>query len=248
MYRLGCLLSLAAVAALAQPAFDVASLKPVAVTPGTYRANLGEMRHGAVILTNVTLSDCLRFAFEITNDAQIAGPGWIRNRDVRFDIEGKAAPDTPAPQLHAMLQNLLIERFRMTLHRESRELAWLALVAGRKGSKLEPAKEGTSAAGNRFVLGAIVSNRLSMHVLVLLLSRFLRQTVIDKTGLEGFYQVKLEWTPEPAAGVAAESPNPPEGLSIFAAVQEQLGLRLEARKGPLEVLVVDSADQAPQAN
>ncbi|MGP8244377.1 MAG: TIGR03435 family protein [Bryobacteraceae bacterium] len=98
------------------PSFDVASLKPVQLTPGPYRANLGTARHGKVVLKNVTLSDCLRFAYGITNDAQIVGPDWIRDRDVRFDIMGKAAPDTPRERLLLMLQTLLIDRFKTRRH------------------------------------------------------------------------------------------------------------------------------------
>jgi uncharacterized protein (TIGR03435 family) len=79
------------------PSFDVGSLKPIPLTPGadTYRANLGTIRHGELAMTNVTLADILRFAFAITNDEQIAGPDWIRNKMVRFDILAKAPPTRP---------------------------------------------------------------------------------------------------------------------------------------------------------
>src|ERR1043166_4239312 len=87
------------------PTFEVASLKPVPLIPGNYNANLGTARHGELTMTNVTLSDCLRYAYGITNDAQIIGPDWIRNKEVRFHITGKAAPDTPTDQLLLMLQN-----------------------------------------------------------------------------------------------------------------------------------------------
>src|SRR5689334_749308 len=96
--------AIVAITAQSPPAFEVASLKAVQTTPGNYRANLGTARHGQVTLTNTTLSDCLRFAYEITNDLQIAGPDWIRNKDVRFDIVAKASPETPDSQLRLMLQ------------------------------------------------------------------------------------------------------------------------------------------------
>jgi hypothetical protein len=159
-----------------RPAFDVASLKPVELTPGNYSANLGTARNGEVILTNVTLSDCLRFAYTITNDAQIAGPDWIRNRnkDIRFDIRGKAAPDTPLPQLLAMLQTLLDEPFRLELRREMRSLAYLSMEPARNGPKLRPAVEGSDASRNHKWLNSIVSNRMAMPLLATLLSRFTR--------------------------------------------------------------------------
>src|SRR5690242_13205222 len=145
-----CLLLLLAGTLQAQspPSFEVASLKPVQLTPGLYRANLGTARQGKVTLTNVTLGDCLKYAYGITNDAQIAGPDWIRSKEVRFDIEAKAPPDTPVPQLLQMLQTLLAERFQLALHREPRELSYLALVVGKKGPKLEPPKEGSNASPN----------------------------------------------------------------------------------------------------
>jgi len=240
----------------ASPVFDVASLKPVALTPGPYRANLGTDRHGEVKLTNVTLGDCLKFAYGITNDAQIAGPAWINNKDVRFNIEAKAQPDTPRDQLLLMLQNLLAERFRMALHREQRELTVLRLVVARNGPKIRGESPDATGSGPRFAPGVIVSDRLTMPVLATLLSRFSREPVLDETGLSGAYDVNLQWTPEtrptPPTGGAAEPDQPgapaPDHPSIFSAVQEQLGLKLERRKGPLEVLVVDRADRVPVAN
>ena len=90
-------------------------------------------------------------------------------------------------------------------------------------------------------------------MLATLLSRFLREPVVDMTGLKGWYEVKLEWTPDPRqtrspSEGGAVPPVPDGGVSIFTAVQEQLGLRLESRKGPLEVLVVDRAERSPMEN
>ena len=247
-------LSLLSILGMAQmpPAFDVASLKPVQLTPGNYRANLGTAVHGEVTLTNATLSDCLKYAFEITNDSQISGLEWIRNKEVRFDILAKAPPETPVPQLRLMLQALLQERFGLVLHREPRVLPFLALVVGKKGPLFHDAQEGWEGAGKPSVPGRIFVHRMS--VVATLLSRFMRQPVVDMTGLTGFYDVKLEWTPDqamPAPGDGTqprEAPEPPAGPSIFTAVQEQLGLKLESRKGPLEVLVIDHAEMVPKGN
>ena len=246
-------LSLLAALGIAQtPSFDVASLKPVRLSPGNYRANLGTALRGEVTLTNATLSDCLKYAFEITNDSQISGPDWIRNKDVRFDILAKAPHDTPLPQLRLMLQTLLTERFNLVLHREQRVLPFLALVVGKKGPQFHEAQEGWEGAGKTSIPGLVFLHRMS--VLATLLSRFMRQPVVDMTGLTGYYDVKLEWTPDqplpkPADGAEPrEAPEPPAGPSIFTAVQEQLGLKLESRKGPLEVLVIDSAERVPKEN
>src|SRR2546421_8449306 len=95
-----------AIAALAQgPSFDVASVKPSPPPAGdVYRANLGTAFHGEVLLSNATLSDCLKFAYGLSSDTQLEGPGWITDKSVRFDIQAKAAPDTPRTQLLEMLQ------------------------------------------------------------------------------------------------------------------------------------------------
>src|SRR5271169_7194487 len=104
---------LAAVMAHAQsrPAFDVASLKPSPPAAGDkIYINLGTARHGTVTLSNACLADCLRYAYSITDDDQLAGPDWITLKEVRFEIEAKAPADTPLPRLREMLQTLLTER------------------------------------------------------------------------------------------------------------------------------------------
>src|SRR5262245_12320745 len=110
-----------------RPVFDVASLKPVQLTGGgTCNATLGPARNAVVTLTNARLADCLRYADPISNDEQLAGPDWIFDTSVRFDITGKAALETPLPQLREMLQALLAERFQMQLHREPRTMSYVA--------------------------------------------------------------------------------------------------------------------------
>ena len=231
------------------PSFDVASLKPVQLTPGadTYRANLGSIRHGEVAMTNVTLADILRFAFGITNDEQISGPDWIRNKMVRFDILAKAPPDTPTDQLLLMLQTLLKERFQFAWHREQKVLSFLALEVGKNGSKLHEAQEGTDSSGNKFFIGAIVSNRVTMQMLTTVLSRYLREPILDMTGLKGYYEVKLEWVPE-SGQLGAPGTDAAGGPTIFTAVQNQLGLMLKPQKRPMDVIVVDHAERVPAEN
>lgn len=230
-----------ALPAVSQPRFDVASVKAVPFTPGDYRANLGAAVHGEVTLTNATLSECLRYAFAINNDDQIAGPDWIKSREFRFNIVAKASPETPTAELRAMLQTLLMERFKIGMHRANTEHAFLALVMGKTGSKLREAVDSGNTKGDRQIMGSIISSHLSMEQLVTLLSRFMHQPVLDMTGLKGQFQVKLEWTPESLQAPVGD--DPAARPSIYAAVQEQLGLVLDRRKGPLEVIVVDHADK-----
>jgi bla regulator protein blaR1 len=238
--------------------FEVATVKAVPPPqPGEqFNINLGTVRNGRVTLTNVSLSDCLRFAYGIVSDSQIAGPDWIKSKAARFEIVAQADPGTPREQLLSMLQTLLEERLKLVLHREQKELSYLMLVPAKHGSKLRQAEADASPDGGAMVLGRIVSSRMSMATLAMLLSRFERQTVLDKTGLNDSYEVKLEWNwrrdwPVPPGGDASGLREPSEdkdGPSIFTALEEQLGLKLEARRGPLEVLVVDSAEKVPAEN
>src|SRR5690348_10470135 len=142
-----CLKKLLMVAVIAtpayaqQPQFEVATVKlspPVAAgTP--LPINLGAFRNGTVMLTNTTLSECLQFAYGIVSNAQIAGPDWIKSRDVRFDIVGKTGPDVSRDQALLMMQTLLAERLKLSLHHELREMSFLALVVAKNGTKLAPA-------------------------------------------------------------------------------------------------------------
>jgi len=145
-----------------------------------------------------------------------------------------------------MLQTLLTERLKLVVHHEQKELRFLALVEGKGGPKLHEAKAQPAPDTTFNVAGRIVRNQISLPQLALLISRFERQTVMDMTGLKGFYEVKLEWTSDDTR--VREATDSPLAPSIYTAVQEQLGLKLEARRGPVEVLVVDSAEKVPGEN
>ena len=234
------------------PAFDVASLKPSPPRTGDLLyINLGTARHGMLTLSNACLADCLRYAYSITNDDQIAGPDWIKFKDVHFEIEAKAPPSTPLPQLREMLQTLLMERFKLEYHTTQKTMSFVALVVGKNGPKIVEAVEDSDASHNSFIPGKIVSNRIPMATLVTLLSRFLGETVVDMTGLKAWYALNLEWTPEPVESRRPDAPPPADvapGPTIFSGVESQLGLKLEHRKGPLDVMVIDHAERVPVGN
>jgi uncharacterized protein (TIGR03435 family) len=235
------------------PAFEVATVRRSPPPEGdNININVGTVRNGKVTFANASLSDCLKFAYGIVSDDQIAGPDWIKSKAVRFDIVAQAPVDTPREQLALMLQPLLRERLKLEMHHEPRTMPFLALVVGRSGPKLAAStKENDVGKLNSTSGGRIGSNRMSMQLLATLISRFERRTVVDMTGLEGNFEVHLEWTPDsPSTAVSpdAVSPDAPRGPSIFTAVQEQLGLKLESRKEPLDVLVVDHSEQVPTEN
>ena len=252
--RLAVWAGIAAAAFAQAPPFDVASLKPSPPTMGdSIRINLGTVLHGELRMTNVSLADILRFAFAITNAEQIDGPDWIKNKTIHFDIVAKAPPGTTIEPVRMMLQTLVVERFKLVYHREPRELSYLALSIAKKGSKLEPAEEGAPDGGSKYYIGDIETKAVTIPMLATVLSRYLREPILDETGLKGYYAVHLKWTPErPLSATGAGGPAPQasdaEGPSIYDAVQSQLGLRLEGRKGKVDVIVVDSALQTPIAN
>ena len=227
------------------PAFDVATVKmggPVEAN-GNININTGKILNGIVTLSNATLSDCLKFAYSLTTDAQLAGPDWINQKVVRFEVTGKAPLRTPDDQLRLMLQTLLKERFQIAMHTEQREITHYELVIGKNGPKLKESTVSPGEASGMARLDGIQSNRMQMNKLAMLLSRMTRMPVLDKTGLAGFYQFDLRYANE----VSGDT-DTPAGPSIFTAVQEQLGLKLESKKGPVEVLVIDHAEKVPSDN
>ena len=232
------------------PEFDVASLKPVILDGAdTYRANLGSYRNGTLTATNVTLAEAMRFAYDITSDDLVAGPDWIKNKFVRFDITGKTSPTTPRAEALQMLRTLLEDRFDLKLRKEPRNLSYFALTAPDGAARLKvveipPAEQKTSLG-----LGRIQHNNITMLLLATLIARFTRTPVVDQTNLTGTYDLTLGWARDTSMPLPNAAPaETPDGPSISEAVQKQLGLKLEKRKGPIEVLVVDAARQVPKEN
>jgi len=121
--------------------FDAATLKASPPSEGDLiYINLGRIQNGRLTLTNASLSDCLKFAYSIVADAQLAGPDWIKSKAIRFDVVAEAPSNTPRERMLLMLQTLLAERLKVAVHHESRELAYLALVQAKKGSKMRQAE------------------------------------------------------------------------------------------------------------
>lgn len=231
--------------------FDVASLKPTQPSP-PYPITLGRTRRGITELTNITLAQALRFACGLLSDDQITGPEWIKSVDTLFAIVGKAPPETPPEKIRLMTLNLLTERFNLKLHQDKREIAYYALVVDKKGTKLH--ESGAAPAGGVEVRsGRIVLPRASITTLVAALGTVgMGRPIVDMTELKALYAIKLDWTPlnrgiaRPDSAV--DPATSPTGPTLFEAITEQLGLRLEMRKGPMDVIVVDSVNRIPIPN
>ena len=229
--------------ALQAQSFEVATVKvsPPLIGEKIF-INLGRVTNGTLTFSNASLSDCLRYAYDLTSDQQLVGPDWIKSKEFRYEIVAKAAPPLTREQASKMLRPLLIERFKLESHWNPREMTYYELSVGKNGSKLQPEKERAVTYPENGLM-QINQPHLSMLMLATLLSRFeLRVPVVDQTGIQGNHDVKLEWLP------ATARPDAPDGPSIFTAVKEQLGLQLAAKKGLVQVLVIDHAEKTPIDN
>jgi len=191
-------------------------------------------------------------AYNVRDFEISGGPGWI-NTD-RWDIEAKAegvAGRLPLDQFKPMLRVLIEDRFQLKVHREMKEMPAYVLSMGKNGSKMQPnsGEPGPDLRGGR---GQWTAKKVPMAMVAQVLSNTLRRLVIDKTGLAGEYDFTLEWAPEtgqgtavggPPPGPAPEAPPAAEGPSIFTAIQEQLGLRLDSQKAPVETIVIDRVEK-----
>ena len=281
--------------------FEVASVKPAAPPESGRFSSSTRRDQGRFTATNVTLKSLVMQAY-VLKDYQLQCPGWMESE--RYDIVAKVPDSTPKEQVNAMLQNLLLERFKMTVHREQRDLPAYTLTVAKSGPKMKefvpdpntpPMNDGAATGRGgmppmppRFTPPPkdkdgypIVSGRggwsssssegrtkmtavgITMASLKDMLSRQLGQPVVDKTGLTGKYGFRLEYAadgmmgpplPMPMQMRAGASSGPVDGLSdasgptIFRALQDQLGLKLEAGKTPVEIIVVEKADKVPVEN
>lgn len=226
----------------AQPApesrFEVASIKP---TPADqYNGSSGiKSGHGRITASGVTLKRCIIGAYGVGPSQIVGGPPWLDSD--RFEIAAKADQPLGDAGLMTMLQTLLADRFKLALHHETRTLEALVLEVAKSGPKLEKAEgEGSSTDSHR---GGITGRSLSMDHFAWVLARALNVPVVNQTGLEGNFNFKLEWSPDADKPVKPGEIPADTGPSIYAALQEQLGLRLASRKAPVDVLVIDHAER-----
>jgi uncharacterized protein (TIGR03435 family) len=241
------------------PAFDAASIKPSAPdTPLKVDFAAG----GRLTISHATLRFLIKIAYDVSDQQILDGPGWINSR--RFDLQGtplapyggdptKMTPDQILVfhgPTRLRLQRLLADRFNLELKKESQPMPIFALVLGKSGSKLKP----TATAGDpemSFNHDILQAKRVDMPTLARFLSE--GQTgrpVIDETGIPGKFDFRLEWTPDPSLDPlqAASQTQPSDaGISVFTALQQQLGLKLEPRTSPADALVVKRAE-LPTAN
>jgi uncharacterized protein (TIGR03435 family) len=229
------------------PAFDVASVKANQTAAGGERAGSRssiDSVPGSLTVRNASLGACINWAFDV-RDYQIAGPGWLYQE--KYDIAAKAAGPVPTAQLRRMLQTLLADRFKLQVHRETRELPVYALVVTRSGPKLHTANPDSNT-DMRGENGSFVFRGTSMAQFADDLSTmiFVDRPVLDRTGIPGVFDFSLKFADSNAEMKRATLQG--DGPSIFTIVQEQLGLKMEAQKGPIEMLVIDRVEKTPVEN
>ena len=245
--------------------FEVASVKvnkeggpsSVRVTPG-----------GMLTVTNNNLRNIIRNAWNITNDQIVGGPDWIDSE--RFDITAKASRPFSQDEARGMLKALLAERFGLVTRNETRELPVYVLVLARKDGALGPQMKkseldcaalfaSVTAGGKmperlpngnlpcgmsvRAAQGQVVGSPASMEQLTRNLVGGVGRIVVDKTGLQGYYDFTLNFAPESVPGAPAAPAADVTAPSLFTAMQEQLGLKLEPGRAPIQVLVIDRAER-----
>ncbi len=221
----------------APPRFEVASIKPT--PPDLYRGSSGiPTGHGRLTGNHVTLKRCIIGAYSVGPSQVIGGPPWLDTD--RFEIAAKAGQPVGDDALMVMLQSLLAERFKLVLHRETRMLDALVLEVAKNGPKLEKAE--SANAGTDSSHGRIDAKALTMDHFAWVLSRTMGVPVINGTGLQGAFNFKLEWSPDSDKPLKPGEIPPDTGPSLYTAIRQQLGLRLHARKAPVEVLVIDHAE------
>jgi uncharacterized protein (TIGR03435 family) len=251
------------VLAFAQTAqFEVASVKPAAPDARGMRCTggPGTSDPGSLRCDNYSLSYLVMMAYNLRS-FQLTAPGWMDT--ARFDVVARIPPGTGRRQFELMQQSLLAERFGLRVHLEKKDMTVYELAVGRSGPKLkeshEPVAGKPEATWKPPAYGPPVRTMTrvdrkgdSIADLANFLSNQLGQPVTDATGLGGRYDYVLTFLMEPggrAAGPVASNGSEPEfGINLIDAVRDQLGLRLEKKKGQADVLVVDHAEKVPAEN
>jgi uncharacterized protein (TIGR03435 family) len=222
----------------------VASIRPSVVGREGGEGSLSsrvEYTTDSLTMRNISLSECLQWAYGVQY-FQISGPKSLHTE--RYDILAKTTDPVTVKELRGMLQNLLASRFKLLFHRDIQQLPIYELVVARHGAKLPSAKVDSELSPPhvvesvpRVVAGSFVFQETSMKEFAEKLSdlRGIDRPVMDKTGIEGYYDITLK-----SGASAILDPN---GPSLFTLMEEQLGLKLMPVKGPIEVLVVDHVEK-----
>jgi uncharacterized protein (TIGR03435 family) len=221
------------------PAFDVSSVKPNTSGPEA-PVRFEPLPGGRLTTTNTTLRMVAAWAHGVQFFQMVGGPDWVDS--ARFDISAKVDGNPTTSEMRVMLRELLKDRFKLTLSTGFREMAVYALTVARPGAQLKPSiidcagtpAVGTGACEFSYQLGNVHARGMRIATLAETLGGVTGRVVVDRTGLTAPLDFDLSWTPQRVD---------PSAPSIFTAVEEQLGLKLEATKAPVEVLMIERAER-----
>jgi len=244
-----------------RPAFEVAEVKVNKSGAAQMQANF--LPSGQIVARNIPMKLLIAQAYNLRNEYVTGGPGWLD--EDRFDIIAKAAPGSSTDAMREMLQVLLADRFRLAIHREQKDMPIYALVPSKQGPKLKPA---AGAGAPKCTPNSITDGKAHRtctnfnmddlaHTLPQLAPFYFDRVVVNLTGIEGTYDIQLDWTVRPPSA----PPGPPQadgnlgvasdvaaGSTIFDSVEKQLGLKLDSRKHPMTVIVIDRVERTPTDN
>jgi uncharacterized protein (TIGR03435 family) len=266
--------------------FEVASIKPSPPPDGQGRTvgcigGPGNGDPGLLTCRNMNLANLVSTAYKLSY-YQLSAPDWMKDPFATFDLNARVPEGATKDDFNVMMQNLLADRFKLVVHRETREIQQYDLVVAKNGPKFKespppapkadpagdakkgpagPVKLGNDGypvipggAGGAFMQGRarIYFPQMTMQLLAAQLSGQLGKPVTDATGLKGKYAIGMFWASDNAAGAAPDPGGVPTASdpapTLMQALQDQLGLRLESKKGPVEFVVVDHAEKAPTEN
>ena len=226
------------------PAFDAASITPAKAGARGYSIR---PLPGRLSVSNTPLRLLIASAYHVYEFQVSGGPKWIDSE--RYDIEAKAASGSrpTEKQLMLMLQALLADGFALAIRRDTKDFPVYALEIGKGGPRFQAPKDEGAPEFRVFQRRQITARRAPLAYLVEALSMLLGRPAIDKTGLTGIYDYKLEWTPDEIQVASDENharPADENVPSLTSALQEQLGLRLQSQRGPVETIIVDRVAKA----
>jgi uncharacterized protein (TIGR03435 family) len=228
--------------------FEVASIKKSPPQSGDRQFTGFQTPGGGRFNTlNTPLSMLVGFAYNVKDYQLSGGPGWANSET--YNITAKSDANATLDQFRVMLQALLKERFKLVLRHETKDAPIYELVVAKGGAKIQ--EDTTSPMPTMMTRGRgkAVAKKASLAMFVQMLGTLTGRPVVDKTGLASTYAFNLDWTPDPGEGgprpLGGVETNPPDagGPSLFTALQEQLGLRLESAKGPVEFLAIEAVEK-----
>ena len=225
------------------PAFEVATVKPSG--PESPPISIRRLPGGRLVTSSTPLPMLIQWAYQLDEGRLLGVPAGVNS--LRFDVVAKSAEPEPAPgQMQLMMRTLLAERFKLTVHHETRELVAYTLVSLPGGPKVRAVTTDEPTEPNPFKMtdsGTLTGTRVTADMLVIVLSNQLGRPVQNMTGFVGRFDFTLRWAPDTGA-----APNATDRPTLFTAIREQLGFRLDARRMPTDVIVIDHVERAPTEN